>query len=91
MTKKTTEPTEPTPDEIIAARLEAARIGITEDLGVREQWSATEIAALHNAARRYASRALAPAPLHLPRPSLVNEPLKTSPPVRTRAQVDGTR
>ncbi len=40
MTKKRTKTDETatarTPDEVIAARLEAARTGITEDLGVRE-------------------------------------------------------
>lgn len=86
MSKKTTDETttERTPDESIAARLEAARVGISEDLDVKVRWSTLEIAALQNAARSYAKRALAPKPLNLPRHPLVNEPLQTTPPAGPR-------
>ena len=82
--KTTTEPPERTPDDVIAFWLEAARTGISEDLGVRVPWATLEIAALRNTARNYAKRALAPKPLNLPRHPVVNPPRETDPPASPR-------
>ena len=88
-TTKTDETTEPTPDEVIAAWLETARIGIAKDLGVQVRWSTLLIATSHDAYRLDVSRALAPPPLKLPpRPPLTNPPPPTTPPARTHDQVD---
>ena len=91
MTKKppTDETTERTPDEVIAAWNETARIGIAKDLDVKVRWSAHEIADIHSAYRRDVGRAVAPPPLKLPpRPPLVNAPPGTTPRARTREEAD---
>lgn len=89
---KTDEPTEPTPEEIITEELEAARARIDERNSSAGRWTAPIIAQLESAARIAVADGLRPPPLKLPpRPPLVNEPLETTPPARTRAQVDGRR
>ena len=86
MSKKppTDEPTERTPDEVIAAWNETARIGIAKDLGVKVRWSAHEIANIHHAYRRDVGRAVRPPPLKLPPPAAVghsaaNQPASSRP------------
>ena len=90
MSKKTTEPTEPTPEEIITEELEAARRRIAERNGIKLTWPASVIAQMENSARIAVANALRPPPLQAPRPP-VNTPPETTPPARTRAQVDGRR
>ena len=92
MSKKTTEPTEPPPDpdDVIAAWLETARIGIAKDLDIKIRWSTLTVATMRNAARSDVDRALSPPPLQLPRPSR-DDPLETTPPARTQAEVDRWR
>ncbi len=88
MSKKppTDETTERTPDEVIAAWNETARIGIAKDLDVKVRWSAHEIANIHNAYRRDVGRAVAPPPPKVPPPPpLVTAP-PTSPPAADRAE-----
>jgi hypothetical protein len=89
MSKKTTEPTEPLDhDAIIAEGIQIGLDWIAEREGTTIQWSTPNVATMRSAARIDVSRALAPPPLQLPRPPLVNAAPETSPPARTRDQVD---